>query len=809
MKIKTLLVSMLSVISIIGSAQTHLDGIEYYKCGYIDEAKNILTYSLNNSNPNKSLSYYYLGLISLNQNNVDEAKYYFDNGIKENKDNGYNYIGLGALALKNGNAKSAEEQFKQAEKLLKKDAAAEIDIARAYYDVDPLRYAKEIEKRVELARKINSKAPEIYIFLGDQDKDRKNWVDAVSKYELAKIYDVNATDAYVKYANLYSQVNPQYAVNMLKELVSLKPTSALAQRELANVSNNKNGNSGQKEYAINTQKANGNNKVSNANSTATKPNINRLQSANNVNDYISLNLPDINSFVKERTASIEIPTADKIKKAIESDITAWQTKGEFETTSEWNNRVNDITRKDRINKLTDEWKEKTQKAKELYDIRAKNAQSEYQQLRNKYAEEYYAYKTEEALKKCNASIVSLNSPYDADNQVFLINSSIYGDILLNVPRSDAPAFKKNWENISKNITYEFAPSDESNVTLSKIVFSMNGKRYTYDGKSEAAYTIADINYNFAPIEIEDIDFDINSLPALSDNAPIQTLTTTGISAKKVNVNRTSINASTGDESKSKPKGKSDVDQNIPNVNKPRNNTFALIIANENYRRVSEVPFALNDGEIFHEYLNKTLGIPEKNILSAQDASLNDIRYNLKRLQDICGVFKGDASVIVYYAGHGVPDGKSLDAYLLPVDGYADDPATGLALSELTKTLAELPTKQTTLFIDACFSGTGREGGMLSEARGVKLRPKEAVVDGNLIVFSASQGVETAHPLIEQGHGMFTYYLLKKINETRGKVKLGDLAEYLINNVSRTSVLDGNMQTPTVKTSLKDWESLEL
>ena len=222
-----------------------------------------------------------------------------------------------------------------------------------------------------------------------------------------------------------------------------------------------------------------------------------------------------------------------------------------------------------------------------------------------------------------------------------------------------------------------------------------------------------------------------------------------------------------------------------------------------------MPYAANDGASIRTYFNLTLGIPEKNILHVQDASLNDIRYNIKRIQDICNAFAGEATVIVYYAGHGVPDESTHDAFLLPVDGYADDMATGMSLAELTKTLAAMPTRQTTLFLDACFSGTGREGTMLTNARSVAIKPKETEALGNLVIFSASQGVETAHPYVEQAHGMFTYFLLKKLNESQGNITLGDLSDYINENVRRTSVVNGKMQTPTVKTVLSDWKSLKM
>ncbi|MDE5850358.1 MAG: tetratricopeptide repeat protein [Muribaculaceae bacterium] len=239
MKFRTFFAASLAAIAVSASAQTHLEGAEYYKADQLDNAKELLLRNLNNAGTDKAIANYYLGLIAIDENKLDEAQKYFEAGVQANPNYGYNYIGLGGLALKRGDKKAAEDQFKKGESLIKKDAGAEIAIARAYYDADPVLYAKEIEKKVAKARKINLQAPEIYIFEGDQEKDKKNWGGAAGKYEMAKNYNANATEAYVKYANLYTQVNPQFAVTMLKELLSVNPTSALGQRELANAYYNK------------------------------------------------------------------------------------------------------------------------------------------------------------------------------------------------------------------------------------------------------------------------------------------------------------------------------------------------------------------------------------------------------------------------------------------------------------------------------------------------------------------------------------------------------------------------------------------
>jgi len=66
------------------------------------------------------------------------------------------------------------------------------------------------------------------------------------------------------------------------------------------------------------------------------------------------------------------------------------------------------------------------------------------------------------------------------------------------------------------------------------------------------------------------------------------------------------------------------------------------------------------------------------------------------------------------------------------------------------------------------------------------------------VFSAAQGDETAYPFKEQKHGMFTYYLLKKLQESKGNVSLGELGDYITTQVKQQSVVvNRKSQTPTV------------
>lgn len=232
MKIKFFLSLCLAGASAMCFAQGYKDGIEYYKADRFSNAKTLLERNLNDPSTDKSASYYYLGMIALQNKNVSEAKSYFQKGLEANPDYPYNYIGLGYLDLKNGERKIADKNFKEAESRGKKAAAVEVAIARAYYMADPVAYSKDIEKRLKKVETKNE--PEYFMFLGDMAADRKNWGESAGYYEMATNYDPDLTEAYVKGADTYFQVNPDYAINLLNKLLQQNPQSALGQRELAN-----------------------------------------------------------------------------------------------------------------------------------------------------------------------------------------------------------------------------------------------------------------------------------------------------------------------------------------------------------------------------------------------------------------------------------------------------------------------------------------------------------------------------------------------------------------------------------------------
>lgn len=256
-----------------------------------------------------------------------------------------------------------------------------------------------------------------------------------------------------------------------------------------------------------------------------------------------------------------------------------------------------------------------------------------------------------------------------------------------------------------------------------------------------------------------------------------------------------------------------IDVNLPKATEPRDNTFAVVIGNEDYKYVAAVPFAARDAAIFAKYCRVTLGLPDDNIRLYTNATYGDILDAIDDIKTISEVYNGDIRVIFYYAGHGVPDEATRNAYLLPVDARSQQLKTCYPIEKLYAELGSLKAHSVTLLLDACFSGSQRGEGMLMSARGVALKPRTDEPKGNMVAISAATGEETAYPYAEKRHGMFTYYLLSKLQESGGDVTLGELCDYITTKVSQQSVkVNRKQQTPTVVPSPEietSWRTLPL
>jgi hypothetical protein len=61
----------------------------------------------------------------------------------------------------------------------------------------------------------------------------------------------------------------------------------------------------------------------------------------------------------------------------------------------------------------------------------------------------------------------------------------------------------------------------------------------------------------------------------------------------------------------------------------------------------------------------------------------------------------------------------------------------------------------------------------------------------MVVFAAASGDQSSLPYTKEKHGMFTYFLLEKLQETGGNVSYGELATFLKNKVGIVSLKENS------------------
>lgn len=457
----------------------------------------------------------------------------------------------------------------------------------------------------------------------------------------------------------------------------------------------------------------------------------------------------------EGTASaIAAPSYKEFAQAyIEERLGKWAQRDEFEKIDDYRNRVTEG-----------------------------GLQAEYEKLSAQAEKEY--------LDKYGFSFVLRDlelQPYDVTNETYMIKTP-YGDATIKVPlkNKEAEIFKNDWNSNKVDIRAPRYMIDNDRLAIASVAFkTATGKTYSYDSSKAAAYT--------RPI----VKVDLNKY---IKDTPEQTGTPGSPNGGSVLIAKTS-----------------DVDKDIPETGKKNSDTFAFIIANENYKNVANVASALHDGMTFAKYCESTLGVPKSQIVLLTDATSGDF---WSEYENMCGRIANrtqPTDVILYYSGHGLPDDDTKEAYLLPVDARPQSARTMIKLQEVYDGLGKLPNASVYAFMDACFSGSARESGQkdtpIIAARGVALRHKDTEPEGNVFVLSAASAQQTAFPYEEKDHGMFTYWLLKKLQDSKGGATLGELADYVTDNVSRTSQeINRRPQNPTHKATGKlstTWKSKKL
>jgi hypothetical protein len=237
--------------------------------------------------------------------------------------------------------------------------------------------------------------------------------------------------------------------------------------------------------------------------------------------------------------------------------------------------------------------------------------------------------------------------------------------------------------------------------------------------------------------------------------------------------------------------------------KSNKDALALIIGVADYERTpAKAAYADKDAQTFYDYAMLKLGIPAGNIKELVNTEASEAELRLAVKDWIARSTKqGQSDIYVFFAGHGLASDDGGKMYLLPVDGeprLLDD--TAISRERLFADISAANPRSVTVFLDTCYSGTTRGTDMLIASRPIAIRALEQSIPDNFTVMTAAAGDQTAKPLEEAKHGMFSYFLMKGMegeadSNQDNKITSGELHEYVKENVIQQS---SGSQTPELQ-----------
>ena len=327
--------------------------------------------------------------------------------------------------------------------------------------------------------------------------------------------------------------------------------------------------------------------------------------------------------------------------------------------------------------------------------------------------------------------------------------------------------------------------------------SLTGARGVLEGSVSDADGIAELRINgrvtqinsdgrfavttFVPIGGADVVLEAFNLAGLS--------TTRTVRLERADSRRTALSFEQLNPLKRKATGNSDA--------------IALIIGVADYASAAAPAiYADTDAQVFHDYAAEKLGVPTDRIKMLINDAADEKGMLLAVKRWLTRVAKsGKSDVYVFFAGHGLATDDGEDMYLLPYDGTPELlEKTAILRDELFRDIAATSPLSVTIFLDTCYSGATRGSEMLIASRPIAIRAKEKAIPNGFTLITAAAGDETAKPLEEAKHGMFSYFLMKGMegeadSNQDNQITTGELHTYVQQNVIQQS---SGSQTPEIQ-----------
>jgi lipopolysaccharide biosynthesis regulator YciM len=235
---KTILFSSAILAGFMNQAQTLQEAIsktynDRYEVAASDFKKLIAT------TPTAGENYFYAGENYFYKGDLDSARVMYEKGVANNATNALNYVGVGKIALFNGEETKANENFFKAKTLSQnKNATVLYEIAEAYTKSPKGKNANDAVTLGNAAVKLDAKNPECYIALGDAllEQNPSDGSPAIKQYNKAQELNPKSVRAILRIGQLYARgKNYSLALDKYKEAEAIDATFAPAYLEKAQI----------------------------------------------------------------------------------------------------------------------------------------------------------------------------------------------------------------------------------------------------------------------------------------------------------------------------------------------------------------------------------------------------------------------------------------------------------------------------------------------------------------------------------------------------------------------------------------------
>lgn len=496
-----------------------------------------------------------------------------------------------------------------------------------------------------------------------------------------------------------------------------------------------------------------------------------------IDRYLSARMPvDVNAQVPPEISKPELPPAKKL------DKDQFESKAEFEQ---------------RVNKAMAEREKQLEYLQFKYrrDVEARNAKIE--QLKQAYAADVAAIKNDQEAKKAVLSKkvleftreafdevmgepIMVNPVYNPETETmqvdFQMSKADYKKrVDLKVPRSIAKEFHAN---IAKVVPFAIFSFEDNSIKLRAI-------KAIYEQKTYAA-ALTEKQFQPEKIEVALKDTKVDFRADQQANLKMQ-------NPNLIDTFR--VNSITYGETASAA-GKSYVDDLKPLIanlkQKPADpKKWLFMIAVEHYNDGEPVTFAKSSAEAFRDTAQKAFGIDQQHTIALIDDQATTAAFTIKLnflLEDL--IKEGD-TIYFYYSGHGVPDNKTMESFILPKDAIPDYVAKDeqFQLTRIYKRMTDSKAGKIVAFVDACFSGKTDTGQLFKGTAPALSRTKKVSFDeSKMAILAAARDDQYANAYDDKGYRMFSYFVVKGL--LSGRDNLDSLYKEVSLNVHDVSKLKG-------------------